>query len=193
MEWKGCPSGYVPALIKNEHFLPTAVKHLILGGILCLVPQRCGCGICSLWSLFVSPCRSSSWPAGAHTSSCSAGQANQNGMGMWGRNRAGNKMWSSCGSWECGSKRMERWVLRRFLQWEERAGTFKVSLSITHPTCQELCKPSVEVSCREMWNMMFSHLLWGVQERVNLIFQQKMGIRKIFSVLDFWNSSLGES
>lgn len=185
MEWKGCPSGYVPALIKNEHFLPTAVKHLILGGVLCLVPQRCGCGICSLWSLFSNPCRSSSWPAGAHTSSCSAGQANQIGMGTWGRNRTGNKMWSSCRSWECGSKRMERWVLRLFLQWEERAGTFRVNLSITHPTCQELCKPNVEFD-------VFSSSV-GSTRKSQCDFQQKMDIRKIISVLDFWNSSLGES
>lgn len=41
MKWKGYPSGYVPALIKYDDFLPIAVKHLILYTVIHLVPQKC--------------------------------------------------------------------------------------------------------------------------------------------------------
>lgn len=180
MKRKGYPSGYVPALIKYEDFLPIAVKHLSLDiWFLKNVDMGVGVQVCRLWLLLIGQHRGCSWPAVAHTFSYLVGQANKKGMRTWGRNRTGNKVfWSYCRSWKCGSKRTESWVLRGFLQWEERARTFKVKPSITHPLAKSCSNPMWKFLVRKWGMCCFLCLLWGVQEIVDLIFSKKLILGK---------------
>lgn len=180
MKRKGYPSGSMPALVQIRGFLAHCCE--TSDAVVYLVPQKCGhrSRHTDLRSLTVN--RGGCRPTVACPFPCPVGEANRTGTGMWGRNRAGNQeLWGCSRGWKCSGKRMGRGAVRGFLQWKERARMFKGKPLILTPTptapppptCQELFKPKVKVSCKEMRNTPFSVSTGGGCKKYSTSFSAK--------------------